>query len=160
MSTVEMTKIKSKDARNGPVKNTVRIRNWVLYLCVHLCCTYVYLCCTYVYTYVVPLCTPMLYLCARPCCNYVYLCVHEADKVNIFQIIFDLRRNWFFSPSNLFLLSTNLWHFLSLYHISHSCASVTRWFYQFWQFYNSENVPNTIDKFWQSRFKILLNTTT
>ena len=57
------------------------------------CCTYVYLCCTYVYTYVVPLCTPMLYLCARPCCNYVYLCVHEADKVNIFQIIFDLRRN-------------------------------------------------------------------
>ena len=114
MSTVEMTKIKSKDARNGPVKNTFRIRNWVLYLCVHLCCTYVYLCCTYVYTYVVPLCTPMLYLCARPCCNYVYLCVHEADKVNIFQIIFDLRRNWFFSPSNLFLLSTNLWHFLSL----------------------------------------------
>ena len=73
MSTVEMTKIKSKDARNGPVKNTVRIRNWVLYLCVHLCCTYVYLCCTYVYTYVVPLCTPMLYLCARPCCNYVYM---------------------------------------------------------------------------------------
>ena len=122
------------------------------------CCTYVYLCCTYVYTYVVPLCTPMLYLCARPCCNYVYM---KRTK----SIYFKSFSTWgvidffllliFFS----FLPISGIFS-LSLYHISHSCASVTRWFYQFWQFYNSENVPNTIDKFWQSRFKILLNTTT
>ena len=133
------------------------------------CCTYVY---TYVVpmcTYVVPMCTPMLYLCVHLCCTYVHapvvtMCTYVYMKQTK-SIYFKSFSTWGVIDFFLLLIFFSFLPIsgilsLSLYHISHSCASVTRWFYQFWQFYNSENVPNTIDKFWQSRFKILLNTTT